>query len=343
MAIDEELAENVLNQRNAEFENVREVGEETRLSTDHVALPKAKPKVETPQAMPTVSPEPQPMPSQPAARSLHSEFDIGWYEVPLNILPSQGLFYPEGSRLMIKAAPVSVIRHFSTVDETNTQELNSALDYILQHLVRFSVPGMVQSYKNLKDIDRIAVILHVRDVTFKNGESKIVSEIRCKCGNVDEKTLHWDDFVFFEPNDELMRWYNNEHRIFVVSFNDPTINSIGLTLPSIGTRDFVQSYVTERIRTNRPYDKAFANIAPHLLQDWTTLNSTVYEHALEESGSWNIQQFAGFVRVIDLIKKARQSKIKHKCTKCGAEVTAPSSFRGGIKSLFISDLQSITR
>jgi hypothetical protein len=263
--------------------------------------------------------------------------------VPLESLPTKGMFYPNESRLLIKPANVSIIRHFSTVDDTNPLELNDAFDYILENLVRFNVPGMPSSYKNLKDIDKLSVILHVRDATFKNGESKIVSDITCSCGHTDAKTLKWSDFEFFNFNSELMKFYSSENKIFQVNFSDPMQSDVGLTLPSIGMRNFVQKYVTNKIRQKRSYDKSFANIAPFIIDDWSSINESLYEQQLELSSEWTTHQFAAFVRIVDLVKKSTTSRIKHKCTSCGAEVTAPSSFRGGIKSLFIPDLQSITR
>lgn len=336
----EEEAKALLSQRDSEFNSVKEIGEDIQLNSANVPPPKPKIK-------PQVIEEPveiiQETIAKPVTKSVHNNFDIGWYEVPLESLPTKGLFYPEESRLLIKPASVSIIRHFSTVDDTNPLELNDAFDYILENLVRFNVPNMPSSYKNLKDIDKLSVILHVRDATFKNGESKIVSDITCSCGNTDAKSLGWSDFEFFTFNPELMKFYNPQHKIFQVNFNDPMQSDVGLTLPSIGMRNFVQRYVTNRIKQKRNYDKSFANIAPFIMDDWTNISEDLYERQLEESGEWTTYQFAAFVRIVDLVKKSTTSKIKHKCSSCGAEVAAPSSFRGGIKSLFIPDLQSITR
>ncbi len=346
MNIDEEKAKAILQEKDFEFENIKEVGDDTSIGGGHtVPPPKPKPKVE-----PAETPKQEdlnigstPVQNVSSPRALHDTYDIGWYEVPMDAIPTRGAFYPDGSRLLIRPASVSVIRHFSTVDESNALELNDALDFILENLVRFSIPEMPASYKNLKELDKIAVILHVRDITFKNGESKIISDITCQCGHIDEKSLRWSDFEFFDPIDDLIRWYDSDHKIFMIKFKDPMISNIGLTLPSIGIRAFIQKYVTDRIKQRKQYDKAFANIAPYIMDNWATITNKQYEEELERSAAWTAEQFGAFVRVIDMIKKSTVSRIRHKCTKCGAEVTTSSSFRGGIKSLFIPDLQSITR
>ena len=42
--------------------------------------------------------------------------EIGWKNVPLENLPSQGLFYEESTQIAIRAASVAEIRHWSTID-----------------------------------------------------------------------------------------------------------------------------------------------------------------------------------------------------------------------------------
>lgn len=342
MSISEEEARKMLAERDLQFNSVKEVGEMESLPSNNIPPPKPKtkePEKQTEKFVNTNTTDNY----QPDIKPVHNNFDIGWYEIPMESLPSQGLFYPDGTRLLIKPASVSTIRHFSTVDDTNPLELNEAFEYILENLVRFNVPGLQPSYKNLKDIDKLSVILHIRDATFKNGESKIVSDISCNCGNVDHKTLNWYDFEFFVFDEELMKYYNPDIKVFHIKFNNDIDSDIALTIPSIGIRNFIQRYVTNKVRKKGSYDKAFANIAPFIMDNWSTITDAMYEGEVENSSDWSPLQFAGFVRIVDLIKKSMVSRIKHKCSKCGAEVTAPSSFRGGIKSLFIPDLQSITR
>ena len=345
MPISDEEARKIMEARDSQFNTVKEVGEEQSLPTSNVPPPKPKEKKEEPIQAPVSAQiiQNEFNSENVDIRNVHQNFDIGWYEVPMESLPTQGLFYPEGSRLLIKPAGVSIIRHFSTVDDTNPLELNDAFDYILENLVRFNIPDMSPSFKNLKDIDKLSVILHVRDATFKNGESRIVSNISCSCGNSDEKTLKWSDFEFFAFNSELMKYYNPETKIFQVKFSDPMQSDVGLTLPSIGMRTFVQKYITSKIRQRKSYDKAFATISPYIMDNWVSMTEDFYETQSDDSLTWTTSQFAAFVRIVDMIKKSTVSRIRHKCSKCGAEVTAPSSFRGGIKSLFIPDLQSITR
>ena len=173
MPISDEEARKIMEARDSQFNTVKEVGEVQSLPNSNVPPPKPKEKKEEPIQAPVSAQiiQNEFNSENVAVKNIHQNFDIGWYEVPMESLPTQGLFYPEGSRLLIKPAGVSIIRHFSTVDDTNPLELNDAFDYILENLVRFNIPDMSPSFKNLKDIDKLSVILHVRDATFKNGES----------------------------------------------------------------------------------------------------------------------------------------------------------------------------
>jgi hypothetical protein len=51
------------------------------------------------------------------AQSVSPGFDTGWKNLPVEILPSGGIFYPEGTKLAIRSAEVKEIRHFSTIDD----------------------------------------------------------------------------------------------------------------------------------------------------------------------------------------------------------------------------------
>ena len=60
------------------------------------------------------------MPSATGGKStISGSNDLFWKNVPFDTLPSQGLFYPENSEITIKAATVSEIRQWSTIDDND--------------------------------------------------------------------------------------------------------------------------------------------------------------------------------------------------------------------------------
>ena len=50
--------------------------------------------------------------------------NLGYQTIPIKDLPTQGLFYPEGTEIKIRAANVGEIRHWSTISETDLSALD---------------------------------------------------------------------------------------------------------------------------------------------------------------------------------------------------------------------------
>ena len=88
-------------------------------------------------------------------------------------LPSQGRFYPENFTIHIRACRVDEIREFSGVDETNPNDVLDKLSYIIASCTKVYEGDMLRSYKDLLDHDRLSVIFAIRELTFKNGETRI--------------------------------------------------------------------------------------------------------------------------------------------------------------------------
>ena len=52
---------------------------------------------------------------------------MGFLELPLESLPTGGIFYPEGTRIFVRAASGGDIRHWSMTDETDVSAIDDAL------------------------------------------------------------------------------------------------------------------------------------------------------------------------------------------------------------------------
>ena len=101
--------------------------------------------------------------------------DFGWKNLPLAVLPSRGFFYPEGTKIAIRSAEVKEIRHFSTIDEDDLIDLDEKLNFILSKCSTMHFPSEgVVSYKDLKHEDRFFLIMAIRDLTFIQGENRII-------------------------------------------------------------------------------------------------------------------------------------------------------------------------
>jgi len=130
--------------------------------------------------------------------------ELGWKQMPLENLPSQGLFYEANTQIAIRAATVAEIRHWSTIDENDLLGVDDMLNFIIEKCCRIKVPGKPGSYKDLKEIDRFYLIFAIRDYTFKNGENKMMVNVSGTDG-VDEKIEVTKDVIdYFKADDRLM-------------------------------------------------------------------------------------------------------------------------------------------
>ena len=60
--------------------------------------------------------------------------------MPMEYLPSQGLFYPEGTKIQIRAASVKEIRHFSGIDDNDILDIDDKLNGVLDACTRVQIP-----------------------------------------------------------------------------------------------------------------------------------------------------------------------------------------------------------
>jgi len=270
---------------------------------------------------------------------------IGWKNLPVLILPSKGDFYPEGTQIAIRPAEVKEIRHFSTIDESDMLDIDAKLNMILNSccVVKFPKEGVV-SYKDLKQEDRFFIIMTIRDLTFVKGENRIVltPELTCKKENCQFKygiELRTGVLTNYQIDDRIMRYYSKADRKFVFPVSKIG-KSISISIPSIGVIDAVSNYVKNSVRLGREVDESFIKIAPFLFDDWRGLNDQKIQKASFDSEGWSKEEFSIYYQLSEEIKIGTKLEVSLSCQTCGAsEVTAPISFPGGFRSLFvISDI-----
>jgi hypothetical protein len=133
--------------------------------------------------------------------------EIGWKNVPMSSLPSQGMFYPATTQVAIRPATVSEIRHWSTIDENDLLSLDDMLNFIMEKCCRIKVPGKPGTFKDLKEIDRFYLIFAIRDYTFKNGENRLF--VTADDDGIETKIeVTKDSLDYFNPDGKLMEFYN---------------------------------------------------------------------------------------------------------------------------------------
>jgi hypothetical protein len=282
--------------------------------------------------------------SQASSRPL--SFEMGWKNIPADILPSKGDFYPEGTKIAIRAAEVREIRHFSTIDEDDKLDIEEKLTHIIDRCSRMEFPGEgVVSYKDLKQEDRFFIIMAIRDLTFVKGENSIILKPQKTCNQKmdcpfnDGIELRTGALSSYELDEQVSKYYNPETRSFV--FNIKKIEKvIELFIPSIGVTQEITSFVSECSRKKVEIDEGFLAIAPFLFNDWRDLSYEKILMKMRESDYWTKEEFSLYFELSERIKMGTMLDVKQKCPVCGdGEVTAKITFPNGIRSLFlISDI-----
>ena len=275
-----------------------------------------------------------------SSHDAHSNFekssvieDIGWIRVKLETLPSQGIFYPQGTEITIRAAAVAEIRQWSTIDEEDLLAIDDALNRIIDKCCRIKFPGMMGSYKDIKELDRFFIVFAIREYTFKRGENQLSVTFDCKCGKNEPLAITKEMLSYYVPSTELQTRFSDDERCFILNLKNG--EEIKLYLPTLGVMSYIKGYIREKSQSRQDYDKPFLRWAPFIFPDWRALNEAMYQRSLQDSYTWSISKISVIDWFVDQMQKTVNSDLKHKCASCGSEVTASLSFRGGIKSLFL--------
>ena len=262
----------------------------------------------------------------------------GYHEIYQSQFPSKGLFYPTDARFMIRAATVKEIRHFSTINEQDPFSIDESLNEILKGCLQIRYPGKQASFKDLKEEDRIFIILTIRDLTFSKGENKLVVKKNCgDCGAENEITIDNNAFETNELSDVAMKYYSEESRKFL--FETKSSGVIEMTPPTIGVMMEVTKYIRNTQQEGKKIDQSFIKVLPYMVTDWRGFNQETIKRLEIEFMQWSSTKYQTMYNLTDMIRVGVKENLKSQCEKCGSEVTTPISFPGGIKSLFvISDI-----
>lgn len=262
--------------------------------------------------------------------------EIGWKNVPMDSLPSQGMFYTAGTQVAIRAATVSEIRHWSTIDENDLLGLDDMLNFIIEKCCRIKVPGKPGTFKDLKEIDRFYLIFAIRDFTFKNGENRLYVSVSDEDGADQKIEVTKDSLDYFNPDEKLMKYFKQDEQCFDIQMKNG--EKFKIFLPSLGIMTFIKNYIKQKQQSGQNFDKTFIRYAPFSFGDWKVLNQNSYDRAVQESFTWSLQKISVMDKLVELLSSSINPAIRYQ-TSGGGEGKAPLNFQGGVKSIFlISDI-----
>ena len=255
--------------------------------------------------------------------------NMGFIEIPMDTLPTGGIFYPEGTRIFVRSASGGDIRHWSMTDESDVSAIDDALSYIIERCMKISFPQGNATWKDLKEIDRFYIILAIRDFTFTQGSN----ELRIKTSENNEVTVHKDDVSFIELGEKIMKYYNVDKRCFTFPVKNQAIGHINIYMPCVGVTQWLKNYIQKKQQRQEQYDQDFITIAPMLISDYRKLNDNSYADLIRQTMNWGPYEWSLVAKVKSIIQDSITPKLKY-IDESGAEQETPLNFQGGIKSIF---------
>ena len=189
--------------------------------------------------------------------------DLQYFNFDIRELPC-GQFYPAGTLFMVRPAQVKEIQAYSMVDDQNFYDIVEKMNDMLQACVRIKYPdGRVSSFLDIKDQDRLFLIFLIRELTFQQGNGLSVNNVRCTCGQENSVELKRGNFVYYEIDEKLVKFYNKG----TGSYQFTTIHgkSFELTPPNIGLQKAFSDYILRENNEKRNPNLSFLKIIPFML------------------------------------------------------------------------------
>lgn len=271
--------------------------------------------------------------------------DPYWKNLPIENLPSQGLFYPEGTEITTRAASTGEIRHWSTIDEGDMLAVDDMLNFIIEKCVRIksSVENSWLSWRDIVEIDRMYILFAIHEQTFPNKENVLWTKFTCtnqSCGDgkpySTEVRASKDLMQSLELPEEIMQYYKAEYRCFEV-VSQKMNETFYLYAPTLGAVERIKNKIVADRKAGKQIDKAFVKIAPYLIQDWSSFNDAEFLKQRQASISWHQNKFPFVNRFADLYNGSKSDSLYLGCSVCSSKMKSPlflgASFT--IKSLFL--------
>lgn len=256
---------------------------------------------------------------------------LGWHEIPMSSLPSEGRFYPADTVLKIRAAKVAEIRHFSTIDENNILDVDAKLNAIVESCTMVSSKSTRVSYKDICEEDRFILILQIRDLTFPEPENSLKVDYTSKSGKKHEVEIKREYFDYFRVPADVEKYYDAEARGYVI--RTKSYGEIFMRPPSIGVMQEITTYIRDRRDNGQEIDQSLIQIAPYVATDWRRFNQKrLFELEVEMNG-WSNGQYLLLYKLAEKVKVGIKPELL--VTIEDEEASIPINFRDGIKSLFI--------
>ena len=220
----------------------------------------------------------------------------GYVKLDLVNFPSAGQFYREDFEIHIRAARVGEIREFSTLDEENILDVDEKLNSLLVNCTKIMYGNQRGSYRDVLEEDRIYLILSIRELTFKEGENKLMMPVgkkNCKtgtCKSQESMELRTGNLQFNDKDDLLEKYYDYENKCFTVATKSH--GSLTIAPPTIGVMRSITDWIRKREEENLPWDKSSLAILPYIQREWRGFKDKEIFSAITSFQGWDSSKFS---------------------------------------------------
>src|SRR5574344_1055719 len=258
--------------------------------------------------------------------------DLQFMSFDVKQLPC-GIFYPDGTKLRVRAAQVREIQAYSIVDENNFADITEKMNDMLQSCVRLEFPdGSMRTFLDLKNQDRIYIILLIRDLTFKQ-KNKLVVTTNCDCGREVSIEISNKNMEFNEIDEILNKNFNTATKTFVFQLKNG--DEFELCPPNIGIEKAFVEYITKENNEGRPpkgNTLSFLKIVPFMLPNRNNITYDGIKSKLRDFSTMSMTSFFFLNDIVDKMKYGIKG-LKSRC-ECGQEVHTDMQFPNGIANIF---------
>lgn len=269
--------------------------------------------------------------------------EVGFKNMPLDSLPSKGMFYPKHMKVMFRSASVEEIKHYSSMNEQDLLDVDAKIHTILKSCMK--ITGVKEngagSYKDLSETDKIYMLFAVRDLTMlKHGrEHKLMQTLVCEdCGTQNKFELENNVFGYYDIKENLMKFYDEEQRALIIT-HPKLSEAVRINIPSMGVMQWMAEYIKKKEEDKRMgntvfYDKQYLTFLQFLCKDWRDLDDDYIKKEYPKYKSWTLDKHDVMNYVADNLNFSIKPSVEIVCTNCDHKNRVMIKFRRGYKSIF---------
>ena len=257
--------------------------------------------------------------------------DLQYFNFDIRELPC-GKFYPAGTLFMIRPAQVKEIQAYSMVDDKNYYDIVEKMNAMLQSCVRIKYSnGKMGSFLDVKDQDRLFLVLLIRELTFQQGNELSVKTI-CPTDDTEiEIELKRGNFVFHEIDERLSEFFNVSTNSY--KFRLKNGREYEVTPPNIGIQKSFTDYILRESNEKRQPNLSFLKIIPFMLAGRINITYDGIKAKLKEFEEMDDISFQFLNSAIDKMTFGIK-ELKKDCA-CGQEVRTEMQFPNGASGIFV--------